>query len=209
MACRLRSQRPWCEPLVLISAAPGTGGPPGPVSAAACREPCRARAVLAPRGRGPELGPSSRTVLRGRLLGGRRELVCRWAAQRHRELRGPTCSERPGQAGARLAQGRGDVETLSYRALRQQVCRMANVLLAHGVRPQDRVCVYLPVGAPLVVALLACARVGAVHLAAPARAEPDWLRRALRVARAKSSSPPTRRRWSRSAFRSGNASTRR
>jgi acetyl-CoA synthetase len=79
----------------------------------------------------------------------------------------------------------GDVETLSYRALRQQVCRMANVLLAHGIRPQDRVAVYLPVGAPLVVALLACARVGAVHLALPVRAEPDWLRRAMRVARAK------------------------
>jgi acetyl-CoA synthetase len=77
----------------------------------------------------------------------------------------------------------GDVETLSYRALRQQVCRMANVLLAHGVRPQDRVAVYLPLGAPLVVALLACARVGAVHVAVPARAEPDWLRRALRAAR--------------------------
>jgi acetyl-CoA synthetase len=77
----------------------------------------------------------------------------------------------------------GDVETLSYRALRQQVCRMANVLLAQGVRPQDRVAVYLPLGTPLVVALLACARVGAVHLAVPARAEPDLLRRALRVAR--------------------------
>jgi acetyl-CoA synthetase len=77
----------------------------------------------------------------------------------------------------------GDVETLSYRALRQQMCRMANVLLGHGVRPGDRVCVYLPVGAPLVVALLACARVGAVHLAVPAQMEPDWLRRALRVAR--------------------------
>jgi acetyl-CoA synthetase len=77
----------------------------------------------------------------------------------------------------------GDVETLSYRGLRQQVCRMANVLLAHGVRPQDRVAVYLPLGVPLVVSLLACARVGAVHVAVPAKAEPDWLRRALRAAR--------------------------
>jgi acetyl-CoA synthetase len=79
----------------------------------------------------------------------------------------------------------GDVETLSYRALRQQISRMANVLLAHGVQPHDRVVVYLPMGAPLVVALLACARVGAVHLAVPARAEPDWLRRALRISRAR------------------------
>lgn len=79
----------------------------------------------------------------------------------------------------------GDVETLSYRVLRQQMCRMSNVLLAHGVRPGDRVAVYLPVGVPLVVALLACARVGAVHFAVPAQTEPDWLRRALRLARVK------------------------
>lgn len=77
----------------------------------------------------------------------------------------------------------GDAQTLSYRTLRQQVCRMANVLLAQGVRPQDRVAVYLPTGAPLVVALLACARVGAVHLLVPARTDAEWLRRALRVAR--------------------------
>lgn len=79
----------------------------------------------------------------------------------------------------------GDIETLSYRALRQQMCRMANVLLAEGVRPQDRVAVYLPLGVPLVVALLACARIGAVHLTVPVRADTDWLRRALRVARVK------------------------
>ena len=79
----------------------------------------------------------------------------------------------------------GDVETLTYRALRQQMCRMANVLLREGVRPSDRVAVYLPVGAPLVVTLLACARVGAVHLCVPVQADPPWLRRALRVARAR------------------------
>lgn len=79
----------------------------------------------------------------------------------------------------------GDVEVLSYRALRQDVCRMANVLLSHGVQPQDRVAVYLPVGTPLVVALLACARIGAVHLSVPVRAEAEWLRRALRVSRVK------------------------
>jgi acetyl-CoA synthetase len=77
----------------------------------------------------------------------------------------------------------GDVEMLSYRALRQQMCRTANVLLAQGVRPHDRVAVYLPLGVPLVVALLACARIGAVHLNVPVHADSDWLRRALRVAR--------------------------
>ena len=79
----------------------------------------------------------------------------------------------------------GDVETLSYRSLRQHMCRMANVLLSHGVRRQDRVALYLPLGTPLVVALLACARVGAVHFCAPVQAEPQSLRRALRVARAR------------------------
>jgi acetyl-CoA synthetase len=91
----------------------------------------------------------------------------------------------PEQAALLWLRAEGDVEILSYRALRQQMCRMANVLLAHGVRPQDRVAVYLPVGAPLVVALLACARIGAVHLSVPVLANPDWLRRALRVARVK------------------------
>jgi acetyl-CoA synthetase len=93
-----------------------------------------------------------------------------------------TSPERPALVWLRAE---GDVETLSYATLRQQMCRMANVLLANGVHPQDRVAVYLPVGAPSVVALLACARIGAVHLSVPVRADSDWLRRALRVARAK------------------------
>ena len=79
----------------------------------------------------------------------------------------------------------GDVETFNYRSLRQQMCRMANVLLSHGVRPLDRIALYLPVGAPLAVALLACARVGAVPFCVPTQADAPWLRRALRVARAR------------------------
>ena len=79
----------------------------------------------------------------------------------------------------------GDVETVSFQALRRRMCSMANVLLAHGVRAQDRVALYLPMGAPLVAAALACARIGAVHLLLSARAGPDVIRRALRVARAR------------------------
>ncbi len=79
----------------------------------------------------------------------------------------------------------GDVETLSYRSLQQHMCRMANVLLSHGVRRQDRVALYLPLGTPLVVASLACARLGAVHLCVPVQADAQSLRRALRVARAR------------------------
>jgi acetyl-CoA synthetase len=57
----------------------------------------------------------------------------------------------------------GDYEHVSYRELYHQVCRMANVLLAHGVRRGDRVCIYMPMMPATAVAMLACARIGAVH----------------------------------------------
>ena len=49
------------------------------------------------------------------------------------------------------------------RQLQDEVCRMANVLRASGVRKGDRVALYLPVSPLAVVAMLACARIGAVH----------------------------------------------
>jgi acetyl-CoA synthetase len=52
---------------------------------------------------------------------------------------------------------------ITYRQLHERVCRMANVLLDHGVKKGDRVCIYLPMIPELAVALLACARIGAVH----------------------------------------------
>ena len=52
---------------------------------------------------------------------------------------------------------------ISYRELHDRVCRFANVLLNHGVKKGDRVCIYLPMIPELPVALLACARIGAVH----------------------------------------------
>ncbi|MDO1514255.1 acetate--CoA ligase [Maribacter confluentis] len=52
---------------------------------------------------------------------------------------------------------------ITYRQLHEQVCRMANVLLDHGVKKGDRVCIYLPMIPELAVALLACARIGAIH----------------------------------------------
>ena len=57
----------------------------------------------------------------------------------------------------------GEYRHISYRELRRQVCRMANVLLAHGVRQGDRVCIYLPMIPELAFAMLACARIGAIH----------------------------------------------
>ena len=52
---------------------------------------------------------------------------------------------------------------ITYRQLHERVCRMANVLLDHGVKKGDRVCIYLPMIPELAVALLACARIGAIH----------------------------------------------
>jgi acetyl-CoA synthetase len=53
--------------------------------------------------------------------------------------------------------------TLTYRQLLSEVCRMANVLKSKGVKKGDRVTIYLPMIPQAAVAMLACARIGAVH----------------------------------------------
>ena len=55
------------------------------------------------------------------------------------------------------------VRTLTYRELRDQVARFAGVLAARGVGKGDRVIVYMPMVPEAAVAMLACARLGAVH----------------------------------------------
>jgi acetyl-CoA synthetase len=57
----------------------------------------------------------------------------------------------------------GEDKHISYRELHEQVCRMANVLKAHGVEKGDRVTLYLPMIPEAAYAMLACARIGAVH----------------------------------------------
>jgi acetyl-CoA synthetase len=57
----------------------------------------------------------------------------------------------------------GESLKLSYRELHERVCRFANVLKAEGVRRGDRVTIYLPMIPEIAVAMLACARIGAVH----------------------------------------------
>jgi acetyl-CoA synthetase len=57
----------------------------------------------------------------------------------------------------------GEYRHISYRELKHQVARVANVLLHHGVRRGDRVAIYLPMVPELAYAMLACARIGAVH----------------------------------------------
>ena len=57
----------------------------------------------------------------------------------------------------------GSYRHVSYRELKHEVCRLANVLLAHGVQKGDRVCIYMPMIPETAYAMLACARIGAVH----------------------------------------------
>ncbi|MBN3325125.1 ACSA protein, partial [Atractosteus spatula] len=57
----------------------------------------------------------------------------------------------------------GDDLKVTYRELLQQVCKFANVLRSQGVKKGDRVSIYMPMIVELVVAMLACARIGAVH----------------------------------------------
>ena len=52
---------------------------------------------------------------------------------------------------------------ISYRELHQQVCKLANALKSRGVSKGDRVCIYMPMVPEAAYAMLACARIGAVH----------------------------------------------
>ncbi len=53
--------------------------------------------------------------------------------------------------------------TLTYKVLHERVCRFANVLKKNGIQKGDRVCIYMPMIPELAIAVLACARVGAIH----------------------------------------------
>jgi len=57
----------------------------------------------------------------------------------------------------------GDVRRISYAELRDQVCRCANALRALGIQRGDRVIIYMGMTPEAAVAMLACARVGAIH----------------------------------------------
>ena len=56
-----------------------------------------------------------------------------------------------------------DSRKITYAQAHAEVCRMANVLKAHGVKKGDRVTIYLPMIPEAAFAMLACARIGAVH----------------------------------------------
>ncbi|SER00510.1 acetyl-coenzyme A synthetase N-terminal domain-containing protein, partial [Thalassovita taeanensis] len=64
---------------------------------------------------------------------------------------------------------------ISYKTLHEKTCRMANVLLSQGVMRGDRVVIYLPMIPEAAYAMLACARIGAVHSIVFAGFSPDAL----------------------------------
>lgn len=57
----------------------------------------------------------------------------------------------------------GDQRTLTYQQLHREVCKFANVLKARGIERGDVVSIYMPMTPELAIAMLACARIGAVH----------------------------------------------
>jgi len=56
-----------------------------------------------------------------------------------------------------------DSRAISYQNLHDHVCRLANLLKSRGVKKGDRVCIYMPMIPEAAYAMLACARIGAVH----------------------------------------------
>src|SRR5437899_12206153 len=57
----------------------------------------------------------------------------------------------------------GDSRVLRYQDLHREVCKFANVLKGLGIKPGDRITLYMPMVPELAIAMLACARIGAPH----------------------------------------------
>ena len=106
-------------------------------------------------GPGAGLGrPAVRQVVRGR------------HAQRGVQLRRPARRGRAAATGSRStgsASPRTTPASLTYAELKDEVCKAANALTELGVQKGDRVAIYMPMILETVVAMLACARIGAPH----------------------------------------------
>ncbi|AOE87454.1 acetate--CoA ligase [Pseudomonas sp. TCU-HL1] len=70
----------------------------------------------------------------------------------------------------------GESAQITYRKLHSHVARLANVLKSRGVKKGDRVCIYMPMIPEAAYAMLACARIGAVHSVVFGGFSPDALR---------------------------------
>ncbi len=69
----------------------------------------------------------------------------------------------------------GEDKKVTYRELHEQVCRLSNVLKARGVKKGDRVTIYMPMIPEAAYAMLACARIGAIHSVVFGGFSPDSL----------------------------------
>ncbi|MBV7266516.1 acetate--CoA ligase [Erythrobacter ani] len=105
----------------------------------------------------------------GWFLGGKLN-ICANALDRHLEERGdtPAIIWEPDDPETQA-------RTLTYRDLHARVCKFANVLTVNGVGKGDRVTIYLPMIPEAAIAMLACARIGAVHSVVFAGFSPDAL----------------------------------
>ena len=81
-----------------------------------------------------------------------------------------------------------DDKKITYRQLHAEVCRFANVLKAQGVKKGDRVTIYMPMIPEAAYAMLACARIGAIHSVIFGGFSPDS------IARRADPHPPSQRR---------------
>lgn len=68
-----------------------------------------------------------------------------------------------------------ETQTLTYQQLHEKICRLANVLKNQGVKKGDRVGIYLPMIPEAAIAMLACARIGAIHSVVFAGFSPEAL----------------------------------
>jgi len=86
--------------------------------------------------------------------------------------------EKRGEQTALLWEGDDPAESaqITYKKLHHHVCRLANVLKSRGVKKGDRVCIYMPMIPEAAYAMLACARIGAIHSVVFGGFSPDSLR---------------------------------
>ncbi|MFS2096338.1 acetate--CoA ligase [Pseudomonas sp. Pseusp11] len=86
--------------------------------------------------------------------------------------------EKRGDQTAIIWEGDDPAESIqiTYKKLHHNVCRLANVLKSRGVKKGDRVCIYMPMIPEAAYAMLACARIGAIHSVVFGGFSPDSLR---------------------------------
>ncbi len=85
----------------------------------------------------------------------------------------------------------GSTVRLTYADLHERVCRFANALKSLGVKPGDGVAIYMPMVPELPIAMLACARIGAVHSVVFGGFSATALADRIADAKSKILSPPT------------------